>query len=66
MQLKRVNDVLKNLKIGDDFQKMLEKMDPHKICELDSQIENLQLNEVKTGKEFDILKRQVDQLRSKN
>ena len=41
-------------------------MDPHKICDLDNQINSLQLNEMKTSKEFDLLKKQVDQLRSKN
>ena len=61
-----MNEVLKNLKIGDSFQEMLEKMDPHKICELDEDIKGIHINEVKTAKDFETLKRQVDQLRSKN
>ena len=30
-ELKRINTVLVNLKIGEDFQKMLEEMDPSKV-----------------------------------
>lgn len=38
-----MNEVLKNMKIGDDFQKMIEKMDPHRICALDETVEGIQL-----------------------
>lgn len=38
-----MNGILQNLKIGDDFQKMLEKMDPHKICALDDMVTDLKL-----------------------
>lgn len=49
-----MNSVLNNLKIGDDFQKMLEKMDPHKICELDTRVDDLQLNHEKLNKTLDL------------
>lgn len=52
-----MNSVLNNLKIGDDFQKMLEKMDPHKICELDTRIEDLELNQEKINKSVDLAKK---------
>ena len=52
-----MNEVLKNLKIGDDFQKMLEKIDPHKICELDNRVDDLTLENEKLNKYMDLLKR---------
>lgn len=57
--------MLKNLKIGDDFQKMLEKMDPHKICELDNRVDDLTQENVKLNKYFELLKREMERVRSK-
>lgn len=52
-----MNSVLNNLKIGDDFQKMLEKMDPHKICEIDTRVNDLELNQEKINKVVDIARK---------
>lgn len=30
-----------NLKISDDFQKLMENLDPHKICEIDTTLASL-------------------------
>lgn len=61
-----MNEVLKNLRIGDDFQKMLEKIDPHKICELDHRVDDLSLENEKLNKYFDLLKKEMERVRSKN
>jgi hypothetical protein len=32
MQVHKINEGIKNLQLGEDFIKMIEKIDPHKIC----------------------------------
>ena len=60
-----MNEVLKNMKIGDDFQKMIEKMDPHKICALDEMIEDLQVQQEKQSKNLDLARKEIERIRSK-
>lgn len=38
---------LSNLKLSDDFQKFMEKLDPHKICEIDNTLKELSNKDVK-------------------
>lgn len=40
-EVKRINSVLTNLKIGEDFQKMLAQMNPTKILELQDRVEGV-------------------------
>ncbi len=40
-EVKRINSVLTNLKIGEDFQKMLAKMNPTKILELQDRVDGV-------------------------
>ncbi len=39
--------MISNLKISDDFQKLMEKIDPHKICEIDTTLVELQERDLK-------------------
>lgn len=57
--------MLNNLKIGDDFLKILEKVDPHKICELDDRMNALTSTQDNFSKILDATKADVDRLRSK-
>lgn len=40
-ELKRINTVLLNLKISDDFQRMLEEMNPTKVLELQDAVDDV-------------------------
>lgn len=40
-EIKRINSVLTNLKIGEDFQKMLAQMNPTKILELQDRVDGV-------------------------
>jgi hypothetical protein len=40
-EVKRINSVLTNLKIGEDFQKMLAQMNPTKILELQDRVDGV-------------------------
>jgi hypothetical protein len=40
-ELKRINTVLTNLRIGEDFQKMLEEMNPTKVLELQDKVDEV-------------------------
>jgi hypothetical protein len=41
MKLGKVSKLVGNLKLSDDFQKLMQNLDPHKICELDTSIATL-------------------------
>jgi|JI6StandDraft_1071083.scaffolds.fasta_scaffold14230_4 hypothetical protein len=45
---------------------MIEQLDPHKICEMEGQIETLLFTDARLEKEMDTLKKELDKLRSKN
>lgn len=45
---------------------MIEKLDPHKICQMDGQIDSLLLADDRLEKDMDMLKKEIDKLRSKN
>ena len=52
-----MNEILKNLKIGDDFQKMLERMDPHKICLLEDSINDLRIEQERIDKTVELARK---------
>lgn len=41
VELKRVNTVLINMKIGEDFQRMLQEMNPVKVLELQNTVDGV-------------------------
>lgn len=45
---------------------MIEQLDPHKICQMDGQIDSLLFTDARLEKEMDSLKKEMDKLRSKN
>lgn len=45
---------------------MIEKLDPHKICQMDGQIESLLLADDRLEKDIDMVKKELDKVRSKN
>ena len=57
IQLKRVGKVVENLKLSDDFQKLMENMDPHKLCDIDTSIDTLNERHLKLEKEIETMKR---------
>ena len=57
IQLKRVGKVVENLKLSDDFQRLMENMDPHKLCDIDTSIDTLNERHLKLEKEIETMKR---------
>lgn len=45
---------------------MIEQLDPHKICQMDGQIETLLFTDARLEKEMDAIRKEIDKLRSKN
>ena len=65
MQLKRVAKVVSNLKLSDDFMKLMENMDPHKLCDIDTSIATLNERHLKLEKEVEAIKRMGEGLRER-
>lgn len=55
--------MINNLKMSDDFMKLLEKLDPHKICEIDNTLAELAAKDKKIERELDSVKKFVEKLR---
>ena len=60
-----MNKLVSNLKISDDFQKLMQNLDPHKICEIDNTLNNLAERDLKIEKELDAMKRYQEKLKEK-
>lgn len=59
IQLGKVGKLVGNLKLSDDFQKLMQNLDPHKICEIDTSIATLGERLLKDEREVDALKRYI-------
>lgn len=46
-ELSRIAKIVSNLKLSDDFLKLIEHLDPHKICEIDTSIVALNERDLK-------------------
>lgn len=46
-ELGRIAKMVANLKISDDFQKLMQNLDPHKICEIDTTLSCLAERDLK-------------------
>ena len=49
-ELEKIGKMVANLKISDDFQKLMMNLDPHKICEIDNTLNNLNEKDLKIEK----------------
>jgi hypothetical protein len=49
--------ILLNLRIGEDFQKMLEEMDPKKIIELQDTVDDIKIDQTNIFKEIHLANR---------
>lgn len=65
-ELKRINTVLLNLRIGEDFQKMLEEMNPSKVLELQDTVDGVKLEQGNIFREIELAKREIDRINAKN
>lgn len=65
-ELKRINTVLLNLRIGEDFQKMLEEMNPSKVLELQDTVDGVKLEQGNIFREIEMAKREIDRINAKN
>lgn len=60
-----MSKLVSNLKISDDFQKLMQNLDPHKICEIDNTLTNLAERDLKIEKELEAMKRYQEKLKEK-
>lgn len=58
-ELKRINTVLLNFKISDDFQRMLEEMNPTKVLELQDAVDEVKSDQVNIFREIAVAKREI-------
>ena len=65
IQLRRVAKIVSNLKLSDDFMKLMENMDPHKLCDIDTSIDTINERHLKLEKEVEALKRYSEGLRER-
>ena len=42
-----MSKLIQNLKLGDDFMKLMENLDPHKLCDIDNSIKFLTEQDLK-------------------
>lgn len=49
-ELEKIGKMVANLKISDDFQKLMQNLDPHKICEIDNTLTTLNERDLKIEK----------------
>ena len=65
-ELKRINTVLTNLKIGEDFQKMLQEMNPAKVLELQVKVDDVHLEQVSIFREIELANREIQKINAKS
>ena len=58
-EVSKIAKMVSNLKLSDDFQKLMENLDPHKLCEIDTSITALSEKDLKLEREIDTLKRYI-------
>lgn len=58
-EIGKVGKMVANLRMSDDFMRLMEKLDPHKICEMDASISTLEERQLKLEREVDTLKRYI-------
>jgi hypothetical protein len=56
-ELDRINTVLVNLKIGEDFQRMLQEMNPAQVLELQISVDGMKDDQLSIFKEIEFAKR---------
>lgn len=62
-ELAKVAKLVANLKISDDFQKLMQNLDPHKMCEIDNTLNNLAERDLKIERELDAMRRYQEKLK---
>lgn len=65
-ELKRINTVLLNIRISEDFQKMLEEMNPTKVLELQGAVESVQNEQTNIFREIALAKRELSIVSAKS
>lgn len=65
MQLGKIGKLVSNLKLSDDFQKLMQNLDPHKICDIDTSIATLNERQLKGEREVDALRRYFEKFKEK-
>lgn len=65
-ELKRINTVLLNLRISEDFQRMLEEMNPTKVLQLQGAVESVQSQQTSIFREIALAKRQLSIVSAKS
>ena len=64
-ELKRINTVLTNLRIGEDFQKMLEEMNPTKVLELQDRVEEVRDEQTNIFRAIEQANREISKINAK-
>ena len=57
--------LIQNLKLGDDFMKLMATLDPHKLCAIDDSIKFLTEQDLKIQKDIESMKRYTEKFREK-
>jgi hypothetical protein len=65
-ELKRVNTLLLNIQISDDFQRMLEEMDPSKVLELQDSVDSVKSEQCNIFREIALAKREITIINAKS
>jgi hypothetical protein len=65
-ELKRINTVLLNIKISDDFQRMLEEMNPAKVLELQDSVDSVKAEQTNIFREVALAKREISIVQAKS
>lgn len=65
-ELKRINTVLLNIKLSDEFQRMLEEMNPAKVLLLQSSVDAVQSEQTAIFREMGLLKREISIINAKS
>lgn len=56
-EVTKIGKLVANLKLSDDFQKLMQNLDPHKICEIDTTLVNLAERDLRIQRELEAMKR---------
>lgn len=64
-ELKRINTVLVNIRISEDFQRMLEEMNPAKVLQLQGAVEDVKNDQGNIFKQIALAKREIAKVNAK-
>ena len=64
-ELKRINTVLVNIRISEDFQRMLEEMNPAKVLQLQGAVEDVKNDQGNIFKQIALAKREIVKVNAK-